>query len=433
MSNLVSCPNCNAQVDLSTTKECPFCGQNVEAAIQAAAEEEETTTQQEQQTQPQQQEQQVQPQQQTQTTQPAKPQKDNKDQYGGVKTEASTNTKCPNCGATVTYDPDTLSMTCAYCGYSRQLPKPDEGGEVQELDFKTAKIRGNLDWGKATKTVICKSCGAETIYDQSETASTCPYCGSTTVMTVTDEEDIMAPGGVVPFEISKDKAAVMFSSWIGKKIFTPSAAKKSCKIENINGVYLPFFTYDSDTTSSYECELGFDEGTGENRRTIYRKFSGVYEEFIDDMVVYASTKENSQNVKNNTTFDFSKLRTYSPEFIAGFCAERYTLGIDDGWTQAKSKIQSHLKSAIGSKCKKEKRADRVRNVRLSTTYDNITYKYILAPIWIAAFKYKDKVYNIAINGQTGKISGRAPISPLRVAIAIALVILAYIILSSVGN
>ena len=86
--------------------------------------------------------------------------------------------KCPNCGATVVYDPETLSMTCPFCGYSRTLPKPEDNGQdVEELDFASAKNRESLDWGKEKKSLVCKNCGAETIMDSADTAQCCPYCG----------------------------------------------------------------------------------------------------------------------------------------------------------------------------------------------------------------------------------------------------------------
>ncbi|MCQ2531191.1 MAG: TFIIB-type zinc ribbon-containing protein [Saccharofermentans sp.] len=337
-----------------------------------------------------------------------------------------TDTKCPNCGATVKYDPATLSMTCEYCGYSKALPKPEDSAEVQEIDFNSAKIRGNQDWGTKKKSVVCQQCGGETIYDEAETASCCPFCGSTSVMPVDDKEDVMAPGGVVPFEVNREKASGIFKNWIKKKWFVPNEAKKVCEAKNFSGLYLPYWTYDSQTTSSYSAKLGFDKrvkrGDSYVTETTWRTYTGIYEEFIDDMVVYASKKTTDPNIKAVSSFDFAKLRTYSPEFVAGFAAERYTLGLDDGWKEAKVKIQSQLKSNLGSKLRKQYRADKVGQIFLSTNYDKITFKYVLAPIWIANFKFKDKSYNIAVNGQTGRISGQAPISPIKVAIAIIIAI-----------
>lgn len=339
-------------------------------------------------------------------------------------TEDVTDKKCPNCGATVVYDPETLAMTCPFCGYSRQLPKPDDNGQdVEECDFSSATNRESLDWGKEKKSLVCKNCGAETIMDSADTAQCCPYCGSTQVMPVDNDESVVAPGGVVPFEISKEKAAELFKSWMKGKLFAPTEAKKSCEAKNFNGVYLPYWTYDSQTTSPYMVKLGFDSKDKDgNVHTTYRTYTGIYERFIDDETVYASKKTNNPYIKQASTFDFTKLRKYSPEFIAGFLAERYTIGLDEGWDIAKGQIKTKLESEIGSMEKKRHHADSVSKVMFNTSYAKVTYKYVLAPIWIANFKFKEKLYNIVINGQSGQIRGQSPVSPAKVAIFIAILV-----------
>ena len=349
------------------------------------------------------------------------------------KTMESTDKKCPSCGGTLVFDPETGGLLCSFCGFTKELPKPENNTAFDELDFETAKNRASFDWGSAKKTVVCKQCGGETVYDALETADCCPFCGSTSVMPVDDDKDVMAPGGVVPFAISEEKAAQLFKQWIGKKWFAPSDAKKSCSAKDINGVYLPYWTHDSDTTSPYTARIGFDERVkkGDHYETVtkWRNTSGVYSEFIDDFTGYGSKKsDNNPDLKSLSQFDFSKLRPYSPEVVAGFAAERYSVGLDEGWDIAKKGIQQRLKSNMSSEIKKKNRADRIDRLQFSTVYDNITFKYLLAPIWLASYKYKDQVYNIVINGQTGKIGGKAPVSALKVflfILAIVVVLIAF--------
>lgn len=357
---------------------------------------------------------------------------------GGIQQETTvdvTDKKCPNCGAVVVYDPDTLKMTCQFCGYMRELPKPEEGKEVVEMDFESAKLRSNKNWGTEKKSIECKACGGTTIYDEAETAAVCPFCGSTNVMPVDQDEDTMAPGGVVPFEISQEKASALFKKWLGGKLFAPGAAKKSCEAKNFNGIYLPYWTYDSDTTSAYHATLGFEykvkKGDSYETKVRWQNYSGIYEEFIDDMVVYASKKTNNPHIESVSEFDFSKLRPYSPEIVAGFAAERYTVGLDDGWTTARQKISSRLKSNLSSKLRRQYKADRVGKIDLSTTYDNITFKYLLAPIWMANYKFNGQVYNFVVNGQNGRVSGKAPVSVIKVIIAIIIAIVALIIIGAI--
>lgn len=337
-------------------------------------------------------------------------------------TEDVTDKKCPNCGATVTWDPATLSMTCGFCGYHKELPKPEEGSKAtQEIDFNSAKLRTSKDWGSQKKTIECKNCGGSAVYDMTETAGTCPFCGSTSVMPVDDDEDVMAPGGVVPFEISRDKAAELFKTWLKRKLFAPSAAKKSCEAKEFKGIYLPYWTFDSQTTSAYRASYGKDyKDKDGNTHTRWYNCSGIHDEFIDDEVVYASTKTNDSNIKAVSSFDFTRLRDYDPQFIAGYAAERYSLGLDDGWANAQKSIQSKLKSHISDNVRSKYHADRVKDVQLSTSYDKITFKYLLAPVWISNFNFNGTIYNFVVNGQTGRIAGKSPVSILRVIIAIVI-------------
>lgn len=343
-------------------------------------------------------------------------------------TMEQTDKKCPGCGATVVYDPETLSMTCKFCGYTRQLPRPEEVADVEEIDFTTATQRASIDWGQARKSLTCKSCGATTVFDATDTASCCPYCGSTQVMPVDDLQDAMAPGGVVPFEISQQKASELFRNWIKGKFFAPGAAKKSCEANNFSGVYLPFWTYDSQTTSPYNLRVGYRRQRTNSDGQIetyyeYKNVFGIYEKFIDDEVVYASKKTDNPYINSVKNFDFRKIRPYSPEFIAGFLAERYTVGLDDGWQVAKQQIKNQLRGEIGQYEKTRQHADTVDMINFNTNYAKVTFKYVLAPIWIANYKFNNEIFNFVVNGQTGKIAGKSPVSVPKVLLTIAIIIL----------
>ena len=134
----------------------------------------------------------------------------------------------------------------------------------------------------------------------------------------------------------------------------------------------------------------------------------------------ASKRQEDSGVKACEPFDFSKLVPYSPQIVAGFIAERYSIGLKEGWNLAQQKIQFNLRSDIASYVKRRWNADRADRVKFSTLYSNITYKYLLVPVWLSSFKYKDKTYQFAVNGQTGKVGGKAPVSAWRVIIAIIL-------------
>lgn len=331
-----------------------------------------------------------------------------------VSTIEETDKKCPQCGGVMDFDPSTGGLKCPYCEYEQEIVKePKKPERAGELDFSKAESVENCNWGAEKKTVLCKACGAESVYDALEIASVCPFCGSNQVMEANDKKT-MAPGGVVPFQISDEKASELFKKWIKKKWFCPKLAKESAKAKHFKGVYLPYWTFDTNTETDYRAEYGKDRQIkrGEETKTVTDWYStnGTYKAAVDDELICATTNHNQSMLAGLEPYKTEENKSYTPEYVAGFAAERYAIGIKEAWEMAKQSITHKLYSAVEHHIKDKKNADHVRNLHLTTAYRNITYKYLLLPVWISGYKYKDKVYQFMVNGQTGKVSGKTPIS-----------------------
>lgn len=344
-----------------------------------------------------------------------------------VGTREETDKKCPCCGGIMDFDPASGQLSCPYCGHIQEIEKSDEPFVAKELDFYAAEDEASCDWGVATKTVICKACGAETVYDVNEMANECPYCGSNQIMDDPTSKKIMAPGGVLPFKISAENASERFKSWIGRKFFCPKLAKESAKPDAFTGIYVPYWTFDADTASKYNAEYGtehhYRDKDGNQRTEIHwHPTSGFYNKFMDDVLVCGSAKQSGSIISGLEPYDTRQVAEYKPEYMAGFKAERYTIKMKDAWETAKQKIHNILQGDVQTKIRSQYHTSHVRGIRLLTTYSNITYKYLLLPVWISAFKYKDKVYQFMVNGQTGKVSGRTPISWIKVGLTVLAVI-----------
>lgn len=354
-----------------------------------------------------------------------------------VATQKETDRKCPDCGGVMDFDPGTGGLACPYCGHTEAIPAAAAGdgqaaAAAQELDFESAEQTANQDWGAEKKMVICKSCGAESIYDALQIANECPYCGSNQVMEAQDK-NTMAPGGVCVFKVDSKKAGELFMAWIKKKWFCPKVAKEKAKPESFQGVYLPFWTFDAQTNSRYSGRYGKyrterDSEGNTHTETDWYPVSGRYDEFIDDQIVAASTQHDTDYLSGLEPFNTADNLTYKPEYVAGFVAERYSVGLKDGWEKAKKLIFGRVKRNISTKVERENFADVVEIDRLSISYSAITFKYLLLPVWMSSFKFKDKQYHFMVNGQTGKVSGSTPISALRVAIAILIALVAIFVI-----
>ena len=354
-----------------------------------------------------------------------------------VDTKEETDKKCPQCGGVMDFDPASGNLKCPYCDYEETIKVEKETPKkAEELNFYEAEHTANKNWGVETKTVLCKSCGAESIYDALQTSAVCPFCGSNQVMDANDQ-DTIAPGGVVPFSISDKQAAELFQKWIKRRWFCPKLAKESAKPKRFKGIYLPYWTFDADTFTSYTGEYGIDrtkrDRNGNTRtETSWHKTSGTYREFINDELVLASKNHDVSILRKLEPFDTENNKSYKPEYIAGFVAERYSLGLKDAWNTAMKSIKETLKGNVSDKMNREHQADRTRNIKLSVDYSNITYKYLLLPIWVSNFKYNDKVYQFMVNGQTGKVAGKTPISIPKVILTVVGVIAIIAILYYLG-
>lgn len=337
-----------------------------------------------------------------------------------------TDKKCEACGGTMEFDPKTGKLVCPYCGTEEEIVVENPEFTAKEQDFQTAEEVRSCDWGTATKTVICKSCGAQTVYDANEIANECPYCGSNQVMEAGDEV-VMAPGGVVPFRLDAKDASARFKKWIKGRFFCPKLAKDSAKPAAFKGVYVPFWTFDSKTVSRYSGKYGKKHMVhGKDGKmveeTTWYSVRGEFSHFFDDVLVSASGRQNNVMLGKIEPFRTQEAVEYKPEYLAGFMAERYSIKAKEAWWTAKKKMDEELDRQIQDKIQSENHADCVGSLSIKTSYKNITYKYLLLPVWISSFQYNQKVYHFMINGQTGKISGKTPISWVKVAFVAAAVI-----------
>jgi predicted RNA-binding Zn-ribbon protein involved in translation (DUF1610 family) len=341
---------------------------------------------------------------------------------------------CPSCSAAIKFDPSSGTLTCPYCGYSEEIPQPDLDADkvAQELKFEEALERGNFDWGEEKKVVICNACSAESVYDVLEVANVCPYCGSNHVME-SAAEDSLAPNGVIPFAITREKANENFQAWMKGKLFAPNEAKRNAKADAFNGVYLPFWTFDAKTSSQYKAEYGIDRQVHEKDgkvRTVtdWYRTSGFYQKFIDDFLVRATNRYDAKLLHSVEPFETNNSKAYDKTYLSGYIAERYSIGLEDGWKIAQDGIHNQLEDSISRKIKRENGADRVRSLHFSTSYSNITYKYVMLPIWLSSFRFKSKTYQFVVNGQSGKVGGESPVSWVKVTFAVILTIMVVAIL-----
>ncbi len=325
--------------------------------------------------------------------------------------------KCPNCSGKMVFDPDSQMLKCEYCGFYKRVEK---NKNVVERDIEHGFEQAEK-WDKNEQaTYSCENCGATVIVSASEQAVICPYCGTSHVIKK-GSFDGLRPNAVIPFMVSASQAAAQAKKWAKKKIFAPKSFKKSLTVENLHGVYEPSFTFDSQTESVYRGRVGDRHtrtvGSGKNRRTetyiVYRNVSGDYSRFFDDVIIAANDNLDQKTLDKLSPYKAKDACVYESKYLSGYVADGYKRELKTCWNDAKDSMTRSIRSDIESSL----HCDVVDYLNVSTRYDNVTFKYMLIPVYIMNFLFKKKKYRVWMNGSTAKVTGKTPVSPIRVIIA----------------
>ena len=345
-----------------------------------------------------------------------------------ARQDQSESFKCPNCGGHQVFDPDTQNLKCEQCGSLIAIP-PEQHRSIVEYDFSSAEDQDGRDWFTGNRVVRCASCGAQTVLAQYAMATRCSFCGSTQVVDI-DQSPGIRPEAVVPFKLDSKKASELFRKWLGKKIFAPKAVRQEAKPDRFTGVYLPYWTYDSHTITQY-AGLGGEyyyvtefytvtengrsvQKTRQVRHTRWFPVSGTYTEAFDDILVQAGGSDQSALLAKLQPYNLAELQPYQPDFLSGYGASHYEIPLQDGFEEAKGIMDAAIRNGI----RDQVHTDELQLNQVDTTFKDIRFKHILLPVWLSSFRFRQKQYRYLINGQTGRVSGTYPLSPIRIALAV---------------
>ncbi|MBP9204943.1 MAG: hypothetical protein KBG28_13310 [Kofleriaceae bacterium] len=248
-------------------------------------------------------------------------------------------------------------------------------------------------------------------------------------------EDSIVPTAVLPFAIPRDRAGSLFVAWLGKRWFAPSDLTRRAAREGLDGVYLPYWTYDSDTTTAYRGERGDyyyvsesyrdaqgNQRTRQVRRTRWSFASGtIYLEF-DDVLVCATPSLPGPLVDKLEPWDLGSLRPFDGKYLAGFMAERYRVDLEAGFQRAEQRMEPRIRDAIRA----DIGGDEQRIGSMKVRHEHVTFKHVLLPLWLSAFRYRDRVFRVSINARTGEVSGERPWSWVKITLLVLAIVAAIV-------
>ncbi len=334
---------------------------------------------------------------------------------------------CSNCGGIMEFNVKSQSLKCPNC--DTEVTIANDKNKIVEHDLNRRAMQKLSVSEKKSSTMQCKGCGARVEVSSDCTATECPYCGSKYVLADKQEEAVL-PDGVVPFKVDKNQVKETFSKWISKRWLAPGKLKNLYERDKIQGIYVPYWTFDADVKCDYSAQGGknrekqvkkSDGSTTTETVTDWYSTFGTVNKFFDDVLIRGSKNLKESQLKGIENYEVkNSLVSYSPEYLSGYSAECYTVSLEQAHKDAVRVMEHELENLVRQDVLK--RYDEVRDISLSPKYQEETYKHILIPVYSTAYSYANKNYTVLINGQTGKIKGAYPKSPVKIAIIIAIIV-----------
>jgi len=310
--------------------------------------------------------------------------------------------KCPNCGSGMVFDSETGMLSCHSCGRKddiEQFPDP-----LREIVFSEDEV----------VEYHCNSCGAIIMTEAETSATVCSFCGAAVVLG--DRlTGTLAPAKVIPFSISKEEAMNAFRKWCRNGRLTPNGFMTADRIKGITGLYVPFWLFELHNkievqglgTKVRTYRRGDYQYTETQHFDVYRKIDLNYVQVPID----AAEKMNDELMDKLEPFPYDQLKSFKTPYLAGYIAEKYSYNDEELFPRAKEKVSSYINSSIQSAMSGYTTMS-YTNKQIDTRLQHADY--VLLPVWVVHYDYNKSEHTFAMNGQTGKVVGKPPISKRKV-------------------
>ena len=331
-----------------------------------------------------------------------------------------TNYQCPACTGPLHFDPVTGKLVCDYCASSYDVSeiealyaeKDEHAAQAAQAAAGQTSPEGS-PWSEAEaaglKVYNCPSCGAELIYDQTTAATSCPYCGNPTIVPG-ELSGALRPDWVIPFKLTKEQAMAALKAHYKKKPLLPKLFSSQNHLEEIKGVYAPFWLYDGETEGSATFHATKVRHWSEGRYDVtetshfecYRRGGLSFSRIPVD----SSTKMPDEHMDAIEPYDFNELQPFSTAYLPGYIADKYDVDSSAAEERAQKRAEG---STIGAMEATVTGYTSVTQESADIRYHRTALHYALLPVWLLSTKWNGQNYLFSVNGQTGKLVGDLPI------------------------
>lgn len=324
--------------------------------------------------------------------------------------------KCPNCGAALTFDSKTQKLHCSHCDTSidveamKALSDTPSGTDQDNARWNTSDAGSNWSSGEqqGMRSYHCPTCGAELVTDETTAASTCAYCGSPVVLS-DHLSGAKRPNYVIPFKVDKKTAKETLKNFYKGKIFLPRAFSAENHLEEISGIYVPFWLYSCESKGSFSFDATrthhYTDGDYDVTETEHYLVLRDGEARFNNIPVDGSSKMDDAYMDAIEPFDYSAITDFHTDYLPGYAAQTYDEDATACAPRATARVKNTTIAAIRRTC--DYTTLTPRTSKISTTQNSVDYA--LLPVWMLTTNWHGQSYHFAINGQTGKLIGDLPI------------------------
>ena len=352
---------------------------------------------------------------------------------------------CAACGAQAEWNPARQMLVCPFCGVESPYEGHKAAGAVAELDLLKmlrelpAEKRG---WDTARRSVQCQSCKAVMVFDPAKVGKNCEFCGSPALV---DYEEIQAPirpQSLLPFKIAQADVRDRMKRWYAGRWFAPNAFRHKSLIDQLHGLYVPYWTFDAQVHCPWQADAGhyyyttetYRDGQGRTRTRRVRHVrwvpaAGAIDHFFDDEPVPGTKGVDHQLLRQVEPFPTQEIVAYDTAFLSGHVVEHYQVVLLDAAQRSQEQMQAKLMAL----CAQQVPGDTHRDLQINPSYASRTFKHVLVPIWLLTYNYGAKAYQVIVNGYTGQIAGNRPYSAWKIFLAVVAAIIAALIVVFLSN
>ncbi len=324
--------------------------------------------------------------------------------------------KCPCCGGAIAFDSNLQMMKCPYCDTEFEpetLKSYDEDLNSAGDESLNWDSNAGCEWQEGEtegmRIYVCNSCGGEIIGDDTLAATKCPYCDNPVVMKGQFTGDLK-PDYVIPFKLDKKAAKEGLKKHLMGKRLLPKVFKDENHIDEIKGIYVPFWLFDADADADARYRAT-RVTSWSDPNFIYTKtsFYSLYRAGqlgFDRIPVDGSQKMADDLMESIEPFDFSQAVDFQTAYLAGYLADKYDIDAEQSVERANDRVRKTTETAFADTAVGYSTVTpEAVNVRLQ----NGNAKYALYPVWLLNTTWKGNKYTFAMNGQTGKFVGNLPV------------------------